>query len=465
MKLKFTIHYHTAWGERLHVVVGYHHQDGSCKQQNLAMQTDDGRLWTLETAVLVSLRHPLSHIEYHYQVESGEGEVVRREWTLVPRRYYFDASKDYLFQDQWRDRPLAYHLYTKAYRTSVRDLREEEVEVARLPLFRRTVLFRVAAPQLQAGQAVAVLGSHPAIGSWNITRYVEMQYVGCSEWMLSVDVMGWQMPVEYKYVVVDVKSHALLAWEEGCNRLISTDTEQMNDGKVLVQYGEPLRLCEQPWRLAGVRIPASLLRNDVRGAQADLKRLVDWAVLAGLKVVCVPPRLQPKQMKSVADYARLQGVVLMGEWTPNIKTDSSVPDCYDALCVSRLYDFVQEQHIPYQLSAVFEDSTALFCIEDWSLLSDDVRTVLDLLRFVRLESRRVPGQLTARQSAEVIARHLSSLSKLCVLPLQDWLAMDVKLRKNSPTIEQLLEAEHFNKKLKAMIEQSGRNPEKLSEKQ
>ena len=92
MKLKFTIHYHTAWGERLHVVVGYHHQDGSCKQQNLTMQTDDGRLWTLETAVLVSLRHPLSHIEYHYQVESGEGEVVRREWTLVPRRYYFDAD-------------------------------------------------------------------------------------------------------------------------------------------------------------------------------------------------------------------------------------------------------------------------------------------------------------------------------------------------------------------------------------
>ena len=465
MKLKFTIHYHTAWGERLHVVVGYHHQDGSCKQQNLAMQTDDGQQWVLETAVLVSLRHPLSHIEYHYQVENGEGEVLRREWTLVPRRYYFDASKDYLFQDQWRDRPLAYHLYTKAYHTSVRDVREEEVSVVRLPLFRRTVLFRVSAPQLQAGQAVAVLGSHPAIGSWNVTRYVEMQYVGCSEWMLSVDVMGWQMPVEYKYVVVDAKSHTLQAWEEGCNRLISTGAEQMSDGNVVVLYGEMLRLCERPWRLAGVRIPASLLRKDACGAQNDLKRLVDWAVLAGLKVVCMPSCLQPKQVKTVADYARLQGVVLMGEWTPNIKTDNSVSNCYDALYVSGLHDFIQEQSTLRQLTDFFENSTTLFCIEDWSLLPDNVRSVLDMLRFVRLESRRVPGQLTARQSADVIASHLTSLSRLCILPLQDWLVMDAKLRNKPLAIEQLLSAEHFNKKLKAMIELSGRNPEKLSEKQ
>ena len=64
MKLKFTIQYNTAWGERLHVVVGYHSQDGTLKQQNLPMQTEDGQLWVLETAALVSRHHPLSHIEY-----------------------------------------------------------------------------------------------------------------------------------------------------------------------------------------------------------------------------------------------------------------------------------------------------------------------------------------------------------------------------------------------------------------
>ena len=78
MKLKFTINYNTAWGESMHVVICYHSQDGSSRQQNLLMQTEDGQLWVLETAALVSRHHPLSHIEYHYQVENGEGEVLRR---------------------------------------------------------------------------------------------------------------------------------------------------------------------------------------------------------------------------------------------------------------------------------------------------------------------------------------------------------------------------------------------------
>ena len=447
MKLKFSIHYHTAWGERLHVVVGYHHQDGSCKQQNLAMQTDDGQQWTLETAVLVSLRHPLSHIEYYYQVESSEGEVLRREWRQVPRRYYFDATKDYQFPDQWRDRPLAYHLYTKAYRATVCNLREEEVEVARLPLFRRTILFRVSAPQLQAGQAVAVLGSHPAIGSWNITRYVEMQYVGQGEWMLSVDAMGWQMPIEYKYVVVDAKSHTLLAWEEGANRIIS---EGLTDGQVLVLYGELLRLCEQPWRLAGVSISASLLRG--KNLQTDMRKWIDWAVLAGMKVVKVAGCPLSEDLKAVADYARQQGIVLMADWTPSQGLESKIPEGFDALCVRNLDEVSQESTALHRLSAMFEDSNVLFAVEDWSLLSGDVRSVLNLLRFVWLDARRIPVQLPVRQATEVVARHLASPSRLCILPLEDWLLLDGKMRRKHPTIAQLLESTSYNKRIKALIQ-------------
>ena len=289
MKLKFTINYNTAWGESMHVVICYHSQDGSSRQQNLLMQTEDGQLWVLETAALVSRHHPLSQIEYHYQVENGEGEVLRREWTLVPRKYHFDASKDYVFPDQWRDRPLPYHLYSDAYLTTVHGHRGEEVEAARLPLFRRTVLFRVSAPQLLQGQAVAVCGSHPSIGSWNTSRYLQMQYVGNGEWMLTVDAMGWLMPVEYKYVVVDAETHALVAWEEGDNRVIA---DEQVDGQVLVLYGDSLRLCEQPWRLAGVSIPVFALRSEHSygvGDFGDLRRMVDWMKATGMGVIQLLP--------------------------------------------------------------------------------------------------------------------------------------------------------------------------------
>ena len=271
MKLKFTIHYHTAWGESLHVNIDFHSQDGVVRRQNLLMQTKDGELWTLETAALMSRHHPLSHID------------------VVPRVYAFDATKDYLFPDEWRDRPLPLHLYSNAYLTTVHGQRDEQVGVLQLPLFRRTIIFRVSAPQLKPGQVVAVCGSHPAIGSWSTSRYLKMHYAGRHEWMLSVNAQGWLLPIEYKYVVVDEQSHELLEWEEGDNRAIATDVE---DGQVLVLHGGHLRLSEEPWRAAGVVVPVFSLRSEHSygvGDFGDLRRMVDWAVETGMKFIQTLP--------------------------------------------------------------------------------------------------------------------------------------------------------------------------------
>ena len=263
MKLKFTIHYHTAWGESLHVNIDFHSRDG--------------------------VHHPLSHIVYSYEVADAEGQVLRREWDVVPRVYAFDATKDYLFPDEWRDRPLPLHLYSNAYLTTVHGQRDEQVGVLQLPLFRRTIIFRVSAPQLKPGQVVAVCGSHPAIGSWSTSRYLKMHYAGRHEWMLSVNAQGWLLPIEYKYVVVDEQSHELLKWEEGDNRTIATDIE---DGQVLVLHGGHLRLSEEPWRAAGVVVPVFSLRSEHSygvGDFGDLRRMVDWAVETGMKFIQTLP--------------------------------------------------------------------------------------------------------------------------------------------------------------------------------
>ncbi len=295
MKLKFTIHYHTAWGESLHVSIDFHSLDGTVRHQNLLMQTEDGELWTLETSALMSRHHPLSHIVYRYQVENGDEEVLRREWDMIPRIYHFDASKDYVFPDEWRDRPLPLHLYSNAYLTTVHLPKDEQVKPLQLPLFRRTIVFRVSAPQLKTGQMVAVCGSHPAIGSWSTSRYLKMEYAGQGEWMLSVNALGWHLPVEYKYVVVDAKTHELLNWEEGDNRVINSgqmDNGELPDGQVQVLYGGHLRLCEEPWRAAGVVVPVFSLRSEHSygvGDFGDLRRLVDWAVLTGMKFIQTLP--------------------------------------------------------------------------------------------------------------------------------------------------------------------------------
>ena len=296
MKLKFTIHYGTQWGESLHVVVSYLSLDGTKKTANLLMLTDDGTSWTLETSAVESRQHPIDSFSYHYQVEDEEGHVLRREWTMIPRVYHFDTSKDYILSDLWRDIPIQYHLYSSAYITTKGLTRDEQVNPIRVPLYRKTIIFRVSAPQLLKGQSLAIVGSHPALGDWNVARYLRMEYLGQYDWMLSVNVDAVLLPLEYKYVVIDDATNALVAWEEGDNRttdgLLPPDVSAVPDGTVLVAYGENLRIKEKTWRVAGVVVPVFSLRSDSSygvGDFGDLRRLVDWAALTGMKVIQILP--------------------------------------------------------------------------------------------------------------------------------------------------------------------------------
>ena len=296
MKLKFTIQYGTQWGQNLYVVITYRSNDGTEKSERLMMVTTDGMEWQLETTVLESRKHPISSFSYYYQVEDSDGNVLRKEWDAIPRTYYFDSSKSYVMADQWRDVSLQYHLYSKAYLTTMGFAESSEVMPLRVPLYRKTVLFRVSAPQLKKGQSVAIIGSHPALGSWNTARYLVMENIGRFEWLLSVNVESVLLPLEYKYVIVDNDTHALVAWEEGDNRttegLLPTDMSMVPEGTVLVAYGEGLRVKEQTWRAAGVVVPVFSLRSQHSygvGDFGDLRRLVDWCVATGMKAIQLLP--------------------------------------------------------------------------------------------------------------------------------------------------------------------------------
>lgn len=290
MKLKFSIHYSTQWGQSLHVAVSYRSDDGRARNYLLPMQTDDGETWTLETSVMESRQRPIVSVEYHYQLLDGEGHLLRREWCQVPRLYAFDSTRDYFFLDFWRDAPLQSHLYSEAFHVTTSQARHTEVVAQRLPLFRRTVVFRVSAPQLKDGEAVAICGSHPSLGSWSPSRFLRMTPIGDGDWILSANIEGVSLPLEYKYVVVDEKTHQLKTWEEGDNR--TTMVDSVADGQVLVLYRENLRVAESTWRAAGVAIPVFSLRSRHSfgvGDFGDLRRMATWCGSVGMKVLQLLP--------------------------------------------------------------------------------------------------------------------------------------------------------------------------------
>ncbi|MBQ9187647.1 MAG: 4-alpha-glucanotransferase [Prevotella sp.] len=289
MKLRFTIHYRTEWGQQLVVLLSHRQQDGAERKMRIPMLTQDGELWQAETAVVDSRRSPILSFTYLYTVEDADGHVLRCEWDQLPRTFGFDSTKIYTLNDQWRDLPLPAHLYTSAYEvTSRMGSAKDDIE-NELPLFRKTLLFRVSAPQLQQGQQLAVIGSHPVLGSWNPARYQMMHPAGCHEWMLTLNADALLLPLEYKYVVVDAETHQLLQWEEGDNRIVDGS---IVDGEVRVLTGDALRLQENPWRAAGVSVPVFSLRSEQScgvGDFGDLYRFIDWAAEVGMKVIQLLP--------------------------------------------------------------------------------------------------------------------------------------------------------------------------------
>lgn len=290
MKLKFNINYNTQWGECLYLNIEYANRDKAEKSVCVPMKTDDGCLWTLDTTVIEKQHHPIDQVRYYYIVKDQEGRIIRSEWNMIKRNYSIDSGYSYIFKDLWRDTPLQMHLYSDAYITSVGGNPINKIETPCISLFRKTILFRVSAPQLKKGEAIAIVGSHPAMGSWNQTRYLKMNYCGGYEWMLTVNMDGLQLPIEYKYVIIDEKDNIFISWEEGENRYI--EKQELNDGDVIVLYGETLRVREATWKAAGIVIPVFSLRSEKSygvGDFGDLKLIVDWAKKTGLKIIQILP--------------------------------------------------------------------------------------------------------------------------------------------------------------------------------
>lgn len=399
------MHYRTEWGQSLHVDMTYISSDGRHTRYNLPMQTQDGELWQAETVVMESRQHPVTALVYAYQVEDGTGKVLRREWSIVPRKYAFDSTIDYVFPDSWRDIPAQNHLYTAVYARSVGMMFKTEVDPLRVPLYRRTILLRVSAPQLQRGEVLAVCGNHPAMGSWSPSRYVRMMPIGGHDWLLSINADMMRLPLEYKYVVVDEQSNAISRWENGENR--TTGDVFLSDGQVLVLYGEALRVEEREWRIAAVAV------------SEPSKILVDWAQQVGIKLIDMQPvarrgmKMKPssvRRLQQIGAYARDRGVSLMGHIEIDLSREmvlshihsrvALLETCFDVLSLRFLMPADAALHADYWAYLAAEraeqiiSSTCMFVVIEADNGTGMLKPALKRLRPVYVELQSEPEKTT-----------------------------------------------------------------------
>lgn len=519
MKLKFSLHYRTEWGQSLHVVVSAFSGKRRIALRNLPMQTTDGELWQLETSLLEWRLRTIDSLEYYYQVEDSKGCLLRREWCEVPRRYAFDGNADYLFPDSWRDVPDVIPFYSQLYYVSQGITASTGLRPERIVLYRKTIVFRVSAPQLREGEALAVCGSHPSLGHWNPAHFVKMQSIGEHDWMLSLNAGMMFFPLEYKYVVIDAQSNTLLRWEMGDNR--STDGLKMSDGEVLVLYGGMLHEPGPQWRIFGVR------------TSRPTREFILWAAQQGIRLIDAGTE-RPLTLKSfrhcseLATFARSHKVSLMGTVKVDLRRDFSLsrvkarlraleqifdivsldirfpddaelhPDYTACLLRERLELIVSQSHmlvalghkpyadflkpvlgrmhvLPVQLHSEPQNEAWEFArLKEYPYLSIAATSLpstptlrqwwredpgrAQRYRVTMLHSKEhAPRELTPSLAEAIIARHAFSPSVICLVPMDDIEAMYEGKRGEQPLGDtELQHAVNLNEKIQALIRESHR---------
>lgn len=277
MTIRITINYHVQWGQSLCLVgrTSTRHWD---EKSPLLLQCIDGDRWE----VLLDMSDFESELIYKYaiihqngtfQYERGNDRELSLDWI---------SSTGHVI-DYWRNMSLDDVFHSSLY-TDALFLRPK----GRKSAIKGDLVFSIDVPRIQANECVGIMGNIPELGEWDSNRKLVLNDTKFPVWRGGIKLKERYPVIEYKYVIFDKESGKVLDLEYGENRRLWVKQEK--DSLYINDFG--FRYTRPAWRGAGVALPVFSLRtNDGFGVGefSDLKKLVDWAVLTGMKMIQTLP--------------------------------------------------------------------------------------------------------------------------------------------------------------------------------
>ena len=265
MKIQSSIDYSTRWGERLVLRIG-------------GKAYDMRYIFRGSWQVAIEDDSITPGEEYSYEVWNDK-ELVRSEWH--PHALPSDLLPEVVLRDRWIDMPENSPFYSSLFTDVV--FRRHRTKVG-APASKGNVTFVFDNAEVRSDQAVAITGSGKLFGDWK--KMVLLSDEKFPTWSITLNV---KTPFEYKFVIVDRKSHEPVLWEEGGNHFFA---EAVPEGTRVVISDIVPKFATLPWRGAGTAIPVFSLRTADSfgvGEFHDLKKMVDWAVATGQNVLQLLP--------------------------------------------------------------------------------------------------------------------------------------------------------------------------------
>jgi len=178
-----------------------------------------------------------------------------------------------------------------------------------------TIRLTLQNSRVERGHVMGVIGSCAALGNWEDGKVTAMSAANFPMLEVDLDVPLEQLPMEYRYVIMDDQSKKVLAVEQGerAHRIDADPTalqesltamaitgaggRQNQRNTVIVNDDTDSSVSNNPlfkhqWRGAGVAVPVFGLRSDKGmgvGEFLDLKLLIDWCVKSGMKLLQLLP--------------------------------------------------------------------------------------------------------------------------------------------------------------------------------
>ena len=290
MTITFQIHYLTKWGQQLAIVGNVPELGSGNEQQAQVMQYIGGGYWRIS----IPFKKAPSNLEYKYLIKDDSTlSAFSAEWGNRRKLRISRAAGEHLFlKDSWRaiDHPEN-AFYTAAFEKVIFKPQATYKSISVAPdELRLSIRFQMRAVQVPAGLQLALLGSLPELGSWDYGHPVLLGNADFPSWTGEISI-SYRQGFEYKYGFYDPKLKRIVELETGPNRKL--------DGAPLDALVNSLIVCDEyyaqsggNWKGAGVAVPVFSLRTEDSlgvGEFNDLKKMIDWAQKAGLRMVQILP--------------------------------------------------------------------------------------------------------------------------------------------------------------------------------
>ncbi len=285
MILSFHIEYRTNWGEEVRILGSVAELGNFEEKQAVPLQTIDGINWSLSKEIQSPTSGVITYIYYIYK----NGEPVRKEWDSFPRKIYISSTQNILYRnlDAWKNIPDQQQFYSSAFTECL--LARKRGEVQKLSN-KKTLVIKVYAPRIGSNYALAISGNQPLLGDWDANKVRVMNDADFPEWQVALDADQLIFPLEYKFVLYNLKENRVETWETNPNRYLANP---------LIKNGETVQIADRyvyfnlpVFKGAGVAVPVFSLKSKQSfgvGDFSDLKIMIDWAVSTNQKLVQVLP--------------------------------------------------------------------------------------------------------------------------------------------------------------------------------